>query len=213
MFNSEKNQYEITVDINDKPLTIDELVSKQDRLKSSYISNLSFIFAIFILGSAVTYKAITLEYDKEFELFNLSLYIGLWLGLFTGVMIDGSAKRKLQLVIVGILISSSAGLFASMLVMLIIGQATAWITSINILASALACMWVITHYDEVLKGVESTQFVDNKQFAYIRKASSYFEELYTFSEKIIAENRMPLTSEYWAYREWVKNRAATKTQQ
>ncbi len=94
-----------------------------------------------------------------------------------------------------------------MLVMLIIGEATVWITSVNILASALACMWVLTRYDEVLKGIESTHPVDKKQFAYIRKASSYFEELYAFSEKIIAEDRMPLTSEYWAYREWVKTKA------
>lgn len=207
MFDSKNNQYVVSVDIADKPLSKEELASKKHCLKSIYISNLSFIFAIFVLGIAVTYRAIMLDYDKDFELFNISLYVGLWFGLFTGVMIDGDAKRKLQLVIVAILISASAGLFASMLVMLIIGQATVWITSVNILASALACMWVLTRYDEVLKGIESTHPVDKKQFAYIRKASSYFEELYAFSEKIIAEDRMPLISEYWAYREWVKTKA------
>ncbi len=79
-------------------------------LRSLYISNLSFVFAIFVLGVAVTSRAIMLDYDKDFELFNISLYVGLWFGLFTGVMIDGDAKRKLQLVIVAILISASAGL-------------------------------------------------------------------------------------------------------
>ena len=173
-----------------------------------YISNLSFIFALLVLGIAVTSRAMMLGYDKEHELFNISLYVGLWFGLFTGMMIDGSATRKLQLVIVAILISASSGLFTSMLTMLIIGHMTVWITSVNILASALACMWVLTRYEEVLKGIESTYFVNNKQFAYIRKASSHFEELYTFSEKIIAEDRLPLASEYWAYRDWVKTRAA-----
>ncbi len=207
MFDSKDNQYSVSVDIADKPLSKEELAHKKQRLKSIYISNLSFIFAIFVLGAAVTYRAIMLNYDKDLELFHISLYIGLWFGLFTGVMIDGDAKRKLQLVIIAILISASAGLFASMLVMLMLGHATVWITSINILASALACMWVLTRYDEVLKGIESTYSVDKKQFAYIRRASSYFDELYAYSEKIIEADRMPLTSEYWAYREWVKTKA------
>ncbi len=207
MFDSKDNQYSVFVDIADEPLSKEELAHKKQNLKSTYISNLSFIFAIFVLGTAVTYRAIMLNYDKDLELFNISIYIGLWFGLFTGVMIDGDAKRKLQLVVVAILISASAGLFASMLVMLIVGHATVWITSINILASALACMWVLTRYDEVLKGIESTCPVDKKQFAYIRKASSYFDELYAYSEKIIEADRMPLTSEYWAYREWVKTKA------
>lgn len=207
MFDSKYNQYVVLVDIADKPLSKEELVRKKSSLKSLHISNLSFIFAIFVLGISVTYRAITLGYDKDLVLFNISLFVGLWLGLFTGVTIDGGVKRKLQLIIVAVLISASAGLFASMLIMIIIGQATIWITSVNFLASALACIWVLTRYDEVLKGIESTHFVDQKQFTYIRKASSYFEELYTFSEKIIAEDRMPLTSEYWAYRKWVTTKA------
>lgn len=207
MFDLKNDQYSIYVDIADKPLSKEELARKKHRLKSIYISNLSFIFAILVLGVTITYRAFMLDYDKDHELFNISLYIGLWFGIFTGVMIDGDTKRKLQLVVIAILISASAGLFTSMLVMLIIGQTTVWITSINILASALACMWVLTRYDEVLKGIESTYPVNKKQFAYIRKASSYFDELYTYSEKIIAEDRLPLISEYWAYREWVKTKA------
>ncbi|MCF6190310.1 MAG: hypothetical protein L3J51_07520 [Cocleimonas sp.] len=208
MFDSKDNQYAVSIDLKGKPLSVDELVLKHSRLKYFYKSNLSFILAIFVLGAAVTYRAIMLDYDKEHELFNISLYVGLWFGLFTGVMIDGDARRKFQMVVVGITISASSGLFASMLVMLMLGQATVWITSVNILASALACMWVLTRYDEVLKGIESIHYVDQKQFSYIQKASSHFEELYTFSEKIIAENRLPLTCEYWAYRDWVKAKAA-----
>jgi len=207
MLDSKNNQYAVSIDLKGKPLSVDELVLKHARLKSFYKSNLSFILAIFVLGAAVTYRAIMLDYDKEHVLFNISLYVGLWFGIFTGVMIDGDAKRKFQMVVVGIIISAASGLFASMLVMLMLGQATVWITSVNILASALACMWVLTRYDEVLKSIESIHFVDQKQFSYIQKASSHFEELYAFSEKIIAEDRLPLTCEYWAYRDWVKAKA------
>lgn len=208
MLESKDNQYAIKVDINGQALSQEEVEFTQKRLKASYKSNLSFVFAIFVLGAGVTYRAFALDFDKDHELFNISLYIGLWFGLFTGAMIDGNGLRKLQMIIVGIIISSSAGLFAAMLVMLFIGQATVWITSVNILASSLASMWVLTRYDEVLQGIESTRFVTEKQFSYIKKASSHFKELTLFSEKIIAEERMPLAGEYWAFREWVQNKAA-----
>ncbi len=164
MFDYADNHYDFTVDIAGKPLSKKELLVQKRRLHSLFISNLSFIVVLIVLGVAVTIRAFMLGYDIEHELFNISLYVGLWFGLF-----------------------------ASMLVMLLIGQATVWITSVNILASALACMWVLTRYDEVLKGIESTYFVDEKQFAYIRKASSHFEELYCFSEKIIMHNRLPFS--------------------
>ena len=93
---------------------------------------------------------------------------------------------------------------------LMIGKTTAWITSINILASALANMWVMTRYDEVLKGVESVSTVNNKQFSYIKKVTMTSKVLYQFSEKIIAEGRMPLRAEYWAFRDWVHDERIAK---
>jgi hypothetical protein len=182
MFDANNSSFNLSINLKGKALSINEISQTQQHLKRFHKSNLSFIVAILVLGMAVTYRAITLDYDKDFELFNISLYIGLWFGLFTGIMIDGNAKQKLQLILVGVIISSSASLFGSMLVMLIIGQPTVWITSMNILACALASMWVLTRYDEVLKGIESTTIVDEKQFAYIRKASSNFErEIFTFT--------------------------------
>ena len=203
MINTKNNQYSITVDIKGDAISQEELDSKRTKLKAFYKSNISFIIALLVLSIVITYRAITLDYDKEFELFYISLYIGIWFGLFTGLMIDGNAKRKLQMVFVATLLSSSASLFGSMLMMLIIGKTTAWISSINILASALANMWVMTRYDEVLKGVESVSTVNKKQFSYIKKVTMHSKELYQFSEKIIAEERMPLRAEYWAFRDWV----------
>ena len=68
-------------------------------------------------------------------------------------------------------------------------------------------MWLMTYYDEILKGTESVKIVDDKGLYYIKKASSHFEELNQFSEKIRAQGRMPLAAEYWAYREWVQAKA------
>ena len=206
MIYAKKNPHAIQFDLDKKPLSIDDIQSKKKHLQSIYFSNLSFILAIVVLGAGIAYRAISLDYDKNMELFKISLYIGMWFGLFTGFMIEGNARRKLQMIAVAIIISSSAGLFASMLVTMIVGQLTTWITSVNILASALSCMWVLTHYDEVLKALESVGFVDQKQFLYIKKAASHFEELSLFSEKIMAENRIPLMGEYWAFREWVQSR-------
>ncbi len=53
MFGSKNNQYTVFVDIADKPLSKEELAQKKSRLKSFYISNMSFIFAILVLGIAV----------------------------------------------------------------------------------------------------------------------------------------------------------------
>lgn len=207
MKNISDKSLHISVDLKTQPLTIEEITLSQEKFKSHFKSNLSFILAVVVLGAGVAFRAITLNYDNELELFNISLYIGLWFGVFTGFMIDGSAKRKLQMVFVAVILSASASLFAAMLITLFVGYPTIWISSLNILASALACMWVLTHYDEVLKGIEALRVVDEKQFSYIRKASSNFDELYRFSEKIIAEERMPINAEYWAYRDWVKEKA------
>ncbi len=207
MLNKSHNQYAIQIDLKGQPLTQLEIDSSQKCLASTYRSRLNFVLAIFALGVGVTYRALTLNYDSEYELLNISLYIGLWFGIFAGVMIDGDAKRKFQLVLIGIILCCSASLFASMLMTLFIGQATVWISSINILASALSSMWLMTYYDEVLKGIESVKTVDERGLYYIKKASSNFEELNQFSEKIRAQGRMPLAAEYWAYREWIQEKA------
>ncbi|GAA0421223.1 hypothetical protein GCM10009133_32150 [Cocleimonas flava] len=197
-------QYALQIDLKGQPLTPLDIETSQKQLRSTYRSHLSFVIAIFALGLGVSYRALTLNYDTEFELFNLSLYVGMWFGLFAGVMIDGNTQRKLQLIVVGIILCSSASLFASMLMTLFIGHITVWISSINILASALSSMWLMTYYDEILKGIESVKTVDEKGLCYIKKASSHFEELNQFSEQIREQGRMPLVAEYWAYREWIK---------
>ncbi len=202
----DNKQLGIKFDIDGKALSQGEISQAKKHLKIKSKSNLSFIIAVVVLGAAVSYRAITLDYDKELELFHISLYIGMWFGVFTGLMIDGTIKRKLQMVMVAVILSSSASLFLSMLAVLLMGHATVWISSFNILASALACMWVLTRYDEVIKAKESIKAVNDKQFHFIRKASANFSKLYHFSEKIIAEDRAPLVGEYWAYRDWIRSK-------
>ena len=206
MKSPDNKHFGIKFDLDSRALSQDEISQLKKSLKTKAKSNLSFITAVVVLGAAVSYRAITLDYDKELELFHISLYIGMWFGVFTGLMIDGAIKRKLQMVMVAVIVSSSASLFLSMLAVLMMGHATVWISSLNILASALACMWVLTRYDEVIKARESIKAVNEKQFRFIRKASAKFKKLYQFSEKIIAEDRAPLVGEYWAYRDWIRNK-------
>lgn len=205
--NSEKfNLHAIEVNLYGQPLSEPEIEEQRKRLKTVYSTYLNYILAIFVLGAAVSYRALSLDFDSEYELFKLSLYIGLWFGLFTGLMIDGNAKRKLQMIIVGILVSTSTNLFASMLVTLFVGEPAIWITSINILASALGSMWVLTSYDEVIQGFDSIKFTNKRQQYYINKAAEHFEEIKLFKQKIEKLGRDPIIGEYWATREWIQNK-------
>lgn len=201
------DKYAINVDLKAPPLSRADIESKLHTIKVAYRNNLSFVLALVTLAAGVAFRAISLNYDGNYELFKLSLHIGAWFGLFAGAMIDGDRYRKLQMIIVGIIVSSAAGLFASMLVTLIVGHTTIWITSINILACALATMWLMTHYDEVLKGFDSIKKVSDKEFSYIKKAASHFDELDAYCDELREQKRAPLVAEYWAFREWVKQKA------
>jgi len=195
------------INLKGKALSQNDIQKLKKHLRVAFSNNISFILAMLVLSIGVTYRALTLGYDNEHELFKISLYIGLWFGIFIGLMINGNLQRKLFMVFVAISVAASAGLFASMLVVMLVGETTNWIVSINILASSLGSMWVLTYFDEVLKAWDSIATVNEKEFNFIRRSSTLFEELYHFSEKIIAEDRMPLTAEYWAYRDWIKKRA------
>ena len=205
--NSNKiNLHAIEVNLYGQPISQEEIDDQRKRLRSTYSTYLNYILAIFVLGAAVSYRALSLDFDSEHELFTISLYIGLWFGLFTGLMIDGNGKRKLQMVVVGIIVSTSANLFASMLVTLFLGEPATWITSINILASALGSMWVLTSYDEIIQGFDSIKFADRRQQFYIDKAAEHFEEIKLFKEKIEKLGREPVIGEYWATRDWIQNK-------
>ena len=210
MFESKINQYIIEVNLYGQPITKPEIEQQRKKLTSIYRTYLNYILAIFVLGVAVTYRALSLDFDSDYQLFKVSLTIGLWFGLFTGLMIDGDSRRKLQMIIVAIIVSASAGLFASMLVTLYIGTTTNWITSVNILASALGSMWILTSYDEVLKGFDSIKSVNKRQLHYIAKAASYFIEMNRFKDKISSVGREPVAAEYWAMRDWIRSKIDKK---
>ena len=207
MENNFSDKYAINIDLKESALSQADIDKKLKTIKVGYRNNLSFVFALTTLAIGVTYRAITLNYDGNFELFKISLHIGAWFGLFAGVMIDGNRCRKLQMIIVGIIVSSAAGLFASMIVTMVVGHTTIWITSINILASALATMWLMTYYDEVLKGFDSVRMANDKEFSYIKKAAYHFEELDQYCDELRLQKRMPLVAEYWAFRDWIKAKA------
>lgn len=211
MNNEKINLHAIEVNLYGQPRSISELDEQHKLLKSTYGTYLNYILAIFVLGSAVSYRALSLDFDSEYELLKISLYIGLWFGLFTGLMIDGNSKRKLQMVIVGIIVSTSSSLFASMLVTLFVGEPATWITSINILASALGSMWVLTSYDGIIQGFDSIKFADERQKIYISKAADHFEEIKLFKQKIESLDREPIIGEYWATRDWIQNKINTPT--
>ena len=196
MIGNSGHHYIVEVDLRRQPLSQHDINEKVRFLKSTYKTNINFVVASLVLASGVTYRAISLNFDGNLELFKICIYVGVWFGAFTGMMIDGNGKRKLQMITIGVLTSSSCGLFASMIVMLFTEQASNWIASVTILASALSVMWLLTYYDEVLKGLELLRVVNKRQLAYIKKASSHFEELNTFFDKIKRQGRAPLTAEY-----------------
>ncbi len=207
MIPNSTHQYTIKIDLKRQPLSQNDINKKVKLLKSTYRGNINFVIALLVLASGITYRALSLNFDSDLELFRICIYVGTWFGVFTGMMIDGDSKRKLQMITVGILTSSSSGLCASMLVMLFTEHAITWVTSVTILASALSSMWLLTYYDEVLKGLELLEAVNKKQLAYIKKAANHFDELNTFLEMVKRQGRPPLTAEYWAFREWVANKA------
>ena len=203
MLESEVSKSAIKVDLYGTPISPSEIELRVKHLKSVYKDYLNYILASIVLAMGVTFRAISLEYDHIIELCKVGLNVGMWIGLFTGFMISGNGLRRLHLITVSIVLSTAASLLASMSMTLALGYVTEWVTSLNILASALACMWMLTYYDEVVIGLDSLQVVNQSENRFVEKAASYFEDLDSFRQKILAQGRLPLAGEYWAIRDWV----------
>ena len=193
----------LEVDIYEQPISQAEIDLKREGLRAVYRDYLHYVLAFLVLAFGVTVRAIRLDFDHIFELVKASLNVGMWIGLFTGFMTSGNGKRRLHLIIISIVVSTAASFFASMLMTLFVGYVTAWITSINIMASALACMWILTSYDEVVIGLDSLKPISRMQKRYVDKAATYFEDLAQFENKIREQDRVPVMGEYWAIREWI----------
>lgn len=204
MLDSKYKQRAIKVDLHGQPLSQIEIESRHKQLKSEHRQYLNYVLGLVVLAAGVTLRALNFNYDHILELVKVSVNVGMWIGLFTGFMTSGNGKRRLHLILISIVLSTSASFLASMLMTLFIGQVTAWITSINILASALACMWILTYYDEVIIGLDSLKFLDRRQCTYVDKAAAHFEELENYRQKIIEQGRRPLIGEYWAIQDWIE---------
>lgn len=194
------------IDINNgKPLSSLVIQAFKKQLKSKFRTYLDYILGLLVMGTVVTYRALSLDFDKDLELLRVSLYIGFSLGFFTGLMTSGNAKRRIKMIIASITVSTSASLFCGMLVTLLSGKLVEWISSISILGGALGCMWILTRYDVVVKELESLDLVDEKEFTFIKKAGQRFEEVNQFNHKIAKQKRIPTIGEFWAIEEWLHN--------
>ncbi len=209
MFSNKFNYHILEVNLLGRPVLNSDIEEQRKHLKNTFHTYINYILAIIVLGFVVTYRAVNLGFDSDFELIKLSVYIGVWFGLFTGLMIDGNAKRKLQMILVGIVVSTFASLFFSMLTILFMDGTAVWISSINILFSALGSMWVLTSYEEVIKGFDSLKKANARQTSYMKKAASHFDELNSFYQKIINTGRAPVVAEYWLVRECIQQKIET----
>ena len=196
-----KQQLFIPVDLKLQPLSIEEIETRKKQ---------NSILGAFVLGAAVTYRVISLGYDtEELELFKVSLYIGLWFGLFAGLMIGGNAKRCLKMAIVSIVVSISSSLFMAMIVTLMMGGFTDWISGVNVLGGALGGMWMLIRYNAATKGLESVGLVDKEQFLFIKKIGMRFDEIDLFNHKVAKQERIPTVGEFWAMENWLAQNQAS----
>ena len=195
------------IDLHSKPASEDEIQLLNNQLNAIHRNYLNYVVAILVLACGVSYRVMSLDFELGVSLFEVSINIGLWLGMFTGFMANGDRRTRIKICIISIIVSASASVFAAMLTVLFLGYMESWIMSVNILASALGSMWVLTYYDEVNQAREALRYVDDKQLAFFKKAAQQFEELESFRLKIKGQGRRPLLGEYKAILEWIHIKA------
>ena len=198
------------IDLHSKPASEDEIQILNNQLKTIHRNYMNYIAAILVLACGVSYRVMSLDFEMGLALFEVSTNIGLWLGMFTGFMANGDRRTRIKICIISIIVSASASVFAAMMVVLFLGYMESWIMSVNILASALGSMWVLTYYDEVNQAREALSYIDDKQLAFFKKAAQQFEELESFRLNIKRQGRRPLIGEYWAMLEWIHIKANQK---
>ena len=193
----------IIFDIDSPPLDSDQLASLRSSLREKYFIHLNGVITLIVLAALVTLKVISLDFEQDRELLHISFYIGCGIGLFSGISVKGNSLMRLQIIIVGMVVCSAAGLGASMLMTLLLGYTPSWISSINIIASAMASMWLLTYYDETVKAISSIKHVNHTQLDYIIKAANHFDSLMKYAKSIHKKEREPVMGEYWVIRDWV----------
>lgn len=198
-----------SIDLLKLPATKDEIKQFERQLAIIHRNYLNYIAAMLVLACGVTYRVISLDFSTGVELFEISVNIGLWLGMFTGFMANGSRRARIRICIISIVVSASCSVFAAMLTVLLVGYLASWVMSVNIMASALGGIWVLTYYDELQQARESLRYVDDQQLAFFKKAADQFEELESLHKRILETGRRPLIGEYRAMLEWIHNKANT----
>ena len=198
------------IDFHSTPASQDEINQINQQLSSIHRNYMNYIAGLLVLACGVSYRVISLDFETGVELFEVSINIGLWLGMFTGFMANGDRRTRLKICMISIIVSASCSVFAAMLTVLFLGYLDSWVMSINILASALGSMWVLTYYDEIHQARESLRYIDDQQMAFFKKAADQFEELESFRSRIMKQGRRPLIGEYKALLEWIHIKANSK---
>lgn len=197
----------IVFGIDSPPMGSDQLISMRSWLRAKYFTYLNGVIALTVLAVGITIRVMTLEFDQARELLHISLYIGGWIGLFAGISIKGDTLTRVQMTMIGMVVCTAASLGSAMLMTLLVGYAPSWISSINILASALGGMWLLTYYDDIVKAISLMKNVSASQLAYIIKAANHFDSLMGYATSIHQQGREPVMGEYWVIRDWVSDKA------
>ena len=207
--NNQQNQQPdmVVFGIDSPPLDSDQLTTMRSWLRAKYFTYLNGVVALTVLAVGTTIRVMSLNFEHDKELLHISLTIGGWIGLFAGISVKGDAITRVQMTVIGILVCTAAGLGSAMLMTLFVGYAPSWISSINILASALAGMWLLTYYDDIVKAISLMKYVSASQLDYIIKAANHFDSLMGYAKSIHQQGRKPVMGEYWVIRDWISAKA------
>ena len=195
-----------TFGFDSPPLDTNQLDTLRSSLRETYIGYLTGVITLIVVAAIITLKVMSLGYEQYKELLHLSIYIGCGIGFFSSVTIRATMLMRIQFTVIGIAVCTAAGLSCSMFLMLVLGYAPNWISSINILASALASMWLLTYYDANVKAISSIKYVNSNQLAYIIKVANHFDSLMSYAKSIHQKDREPVMGEYWVILDWINDR-------
>ena len=193
----------INFGIDMPPADLAQILILRSFLNTNHIAYLIGVATLLVLAIIISLKTLSIGIEDDRELLNISLYIGVIMGLLSGASVNGSHKLRIQIMTIGMIVCSSSSIGCSMFVILCLGKTPPWIISVSILASAFACMWLLTYYDGIVKAISSVKCVNDNQLDYILHVVNQSELLMDYAKNILNKGRKPIIGEYWAIQEWI----------